>query len=84
MASIVAVAVLAVVVAAPLWTARAVLGVILAWLVRHSDGAGAMAQAPASSAAARSILANAASSNDGISSQNRVAHIHPVAVLREG
>jgi hypothetical protein len=84
MASIVAIAVLAVVIVAPLWTARAILGVILAWLVRHSDGVGSMAQAPVAPAAPRSILAAAASSSDGIGSQNRVARIHPVAVLREG
>ena len=42
MASIVGLASLAVVVILPLWTARAVLGAVLAWLVRHGDRAGAM------------------------------------------
>ena len=42
MASIVGLASLAVVVVLPLWTARAVLGAVLAWLVRHGDRAGAI------------------------------------------
>jgi hypothetical protein len=54
MAPIVGFAALAVVVIAPLWTARAVLGAVLGWLVRHSDRAETVApEAPASSAAAR-------------------------------
>lgn len=42
MASIVGLAFLAVVVILPLWTARAVLEVVLAWLVRHGDRTGAI------------------------------------------
>jgi hypothetical protein len=84
MAPIVGLAALAVVVIVPLWTASAVLGAILNWLVRRSDRAGAVAQAPDSSAAARSVLAKTVSSNVGIDDHDRIARIHPVAVLREG
>ena len=52
MAPIVGLAALAVAVIVPLWTARAVLAIVLSWLVRHSDPVGSEAHATVPSATA--------------------------------
>ena len=52
MAPIVGLAALAVAVIVPLWTARAVLAIVLTWLVTHSDPVGAEAHPTVPSAAA--------------------------------